>query len=61
MFHQLRAKDLEPYVLEPDRGLSPVSSAAWGKFLTLSVTQFIYLKNKDDDKVHLVAPSQGLK
>lgn len=53
MFHQLRAKDLEPYVLEPDRGLSPVSSAAWGKFLTLSVTQFIYLKNKDDDKVHL--------
>lgn len=60
MFHQLRAKDLEPYVLEPDRGLS-LSSAALGKFPILSVIQFICLKNEDDDKVHLVALSQGLK
>lgn len=59
-FHQLKAKGIEPYVLEPDRGLSLVSSAALGEFLILSVIQFIYLKNEDDDKVHLVALSQGL-
>ena len=43
---------------ESDRGLPLAGSAALGKFLTLLVIQFIYLKNVDDDNnVHLAALS----